>query len=65
MGQRHRRKALNGGAWVQELKELIEEASRYSILKRLPEALQLIDPDTSSAAAVEHQSDIVTITDSH
>ncbi|KAI1502834.1 hypothetical protein F5X99DRAFT_377692, partial [Biscogniauxia marginata] len=41
--QRRRLKVLEGGKWVQELQELVDEAKRQSLFRRLEQALVCID----------------------
>ncbi|KAI1484898.1 hypothetical protein F5X96DRAFT_662398 [Biscogniauxia mediterranea] len=44
--QRRRLRTLEGGKWMQELRELIDEAKRQSLFRRLEQAFTCINSDT-------------------
>ncbi|KAI6085685.1 hypothetical protein F4821DRAFT_239863 [Hypoxylon rubiginosum] len=56
--QRRKLKVLDGGAWMRDLQQLIDEAHSYRIFTRLPTLLSVIDPDASNAAAEEPEDEV-------
>ncbi|KAI1373974.1 hypothetical protein F4677DRAFT_427811, partial [Hypoxylon crocopeplum] len=48
-GQRRKLWALDDGAWARKMQEFIDESEGYCFLDRLPEVLQLLNPNASSA----------------
>ncbi|KAI1098729.1 hypothetical protein F4804DRAFT_323893 [Jackrogersella minutella] len=57
-GQRRKLKNHNGGAWVRDLRQLIDEANQYCFLERLPETLRLIEPNPGDSVEVDSSSDV-------